>query len=378
MFYDWMKCYQDYDYELPLIGESAYQNVVIDDTGEIREVGSLKQPTFRHQGSYSTSIAIRISGNRLTFDGNPSRYNRLDNVFGYATLQEAMTVVNGILVKLGLPIFTKCTKTWVRQSEDGTKAEKFSDGCIFQRLDITSNITTGGYSKDYIRGVSTQRYKYSVPNLYPNGLACDWRSIGGNVNLTYNKIYDKANEVRLHTAKKIKGEFGADSKEYQYILKLLDYLDMHGVVRFEQELKHRFLEKNDCHLWGLFDEALLRDMHHDFLHIDNRLGVNAMDLQSISQRLLKEGVVSSSRTANTTASYVFQWMSGCQFDFNKSAVQTHRARLRKIGIDIKNEYDASRFSPVYVNKVVHLNVESLKAPAWYKQVSRVSHMRLAS
>jgi len=375
MFYDWVKVYQDFDKELPLVSDRAYQNIVV----ETGETGKIVQPRFSHPGSFSTSVSIQISGDRITMDGNPSRYGRLDNVIGLSSLDACMEVYNGILRQLGLPEFTKCTKLYHRQGEDGKKVETFSDGATFQRIDVTSNVCTGGQSRDYIKGVSTQRYRNSVPRLHTNGFGCDWLSEAGNAHLIYPKLYDKANEIRLHSLKRIRNSHGVDSPEYQYLLSLIEFLDSNGVCRYEQELHSAYLRRHNLRYWGLFDETAFRDVHEDFLGIDSKLEVTSMELQSISERLVDLGICTGTRAATTTAMYAIEWMHGKKFDFSKSQVKTHRARLRQIGIDIKSEYDQSRFSPVYVVKAKRINVTPLVMPAWYRHADKSSgQLRLAS
>lgn len=50
--------------------------------------------------------------------------------------------------------------------------------------------------------------------------------------------------------------------------------------------------------------------------------------------LLSKGIVSSEHAANSTALYLIKWSEGLLFDRSKSSVAVHRARLRKIGLDI--------------------------------------------
>lgn len=42
-----------------------------------------------------------------------------------------------------------------------------------------------------------------------------------------------------------------------------------------------------------------------------------MDFETISEQLIRHGVVETTRSANTTAMYAIQWMHGHTFDFNK-------------------------------------------------------------
>ena len=91
-----------------------------------------------------------------------------------------------------------------------------------------------------------------------------------------------------------------------------------------------------------------------------------MDLQTISQLLITNNIVNSTLSANTTAMYAVNWMHGATFDFNKKQVQTHRARLRHIGIDIALPCDLTRFSFVQPVNVRTVQVQELHVPDWYQ------------
>lgn len=64
----------------------------------------------------------------------------------------------------------------------------------------------------------------------------------------------------------------------------------------------------------------------------------------IPEMLLSKGIVTSSYAANTTAGYAVRWMQGAKIDFSKSGPNVHRARLRKIGIDIKKPYQGEFYT----------------------------------
>ncbi|HBE2517257.1 TPA: DNA replication protein, partial [Escherichia coli] len=72
--------------------------------------------------------------------------------------------------------------------------------------------------------------------------------------------------------------------------------------------------------------------------------------------------------------YAIQWMHGHSFDLNKKQVQTHRARLRKIGIDIAQKCNISKFSPVVVKHTREITVSDCVIPSWY---IKSSHLRVA-
>ena len=67
--------------------------------------------------------------------------------------------------------------------------------------------------------------------------------------------------------------------------------------------------------WGLSDYIKLNQSHNEFLELDKKLTVNAMDFETISEQLLRHCVVDTVRAANTTAMYALQWMHGQTFDF---------------------------------------------------------------
>ncbi len=102
VFIDWLKVYQDFDVALPLIGDRACIHI---DT-QTGEQLAMTQPKIKHEGSYSTTLQIVISGNRLSVSGNPSRINRLDNLFGYTRLEDCIAVYNRILKDYDLPTLT--------------------------------------------------------------------------------------------------------------------------------------------------------------------------------------------------------------------------------------------------------------------------------
>lgn len=91
-----------------------------------------------------------------------------------------------------------------------------------------------------------------------------------------------------------------------------------------------------------------------------------MELENISQTLMSRGICDSTRAANTSAFYAYQWMHGTKFDLHKSQVRIHRTRLRQIGFDIANPCDITRFSPVIIKRSQTIEVTDLSIPDWYE------------
>ena len=88
---------------LPLVGEHKIERVDLT-TGE-KLPPSVNQKIL--EGSFSTKLTIRCNGQRVRVEGNPSRWQRLDNLFGLTTIDECVAVYNHILSKYDLPPFTK-------------------------------------------------------------------------------------------------------------------------------------------------------------------------------------------------------------------------------------------------------------------------------
>ncbi|MFK5856649.1 MAG: phage/plasmid replication protein [Bacteroidota bacterium] len=380
MFIDWLDMYQDFDnISFPQLSEVF--NLVIDSTtGEtLRE----SQPTHIFEGSFSTKINIRISGGRLSVSGNPSRLNRLDNLFGFTSIDSAVDCYNFILRSLDLPIFTRSSGLKFKRSCNIYKYSDlytaFSDGAVFTRIDLTSNISVGsGNEEDYLKGVSTLKYRYMIPRLHTNGFTVDWvNHKGKSSSLIYPCVYIKHEEISLNSLPKIKRSFGVHSKEYKYLLSIQKYCFDYGVVRFEQKLKSQFLRNNPLfRYYGLASLQDFKNLHSEFLNITDKLQVTAMSLENISERLLRLGICSSTKASNTTAMYALMWMSGKRFPCIKSQEKVHRARLNRIGLDIKMQCDLSRFSAVYIKKAREVIEESLPIPAWY--VPAGQHLRLVA
>ncbi|MCY1392151.1 Phage X family protein [compost metagenome] len=376
MFIDWLTISQEHSHDLPVVCDVF--TLTIDANTD--EVISSHQPRFKHESSHSTSITIHVRGRNVRVEGNPSRVGRLDNLFGFTSIDQCVSVYNGILAQYGLPPFTRCTDRFLRDGSSGAKASDFvADGAVIQRIDLTTNVGVGeGNVLAYLRGVSSQRLGHSIGFLYPNGRTVSWtpKGNGKGGRLQYRKAYDKAFEMDQNLLPRIKRLYGDQSEEFQYVQRVRAYCSEHGVVRMEQELKSEFLQREGLAFWGLFDESRFHVLHDDFLRVDERLKVTAMDLMTIADKLIEEGICKSRASANATAAYAMLWQSGQPFHVSQRSLETHAARLNKIGINIRNACDTSRFAPVFVRQAREITKSMvLPIPSWY---DRPNHLRLVA
>jgi len=376
MFIDWLSIYQDYDEKLPFLSETIDIQI---DTATGQEL-AVKQPVYKEEGSYCTSIRIRLSGNRIRVEGNPSRFNRIENLFGYETIEQCVAVYNKILLRHGLPPFTKCTEIYKYKNKNlaPSKRSTTSNGAIITEIHLTSNSSVGeGCTNDYLKGLSTQRYRNSIPRLHTNNKTVDWLTPKGNGGMIYPCVYDKAYELKLHLLGKLKRNYGKSSEEVEYLNKVINYCENNGVIRHEQKLKSSFLRRQNLRFYGLIEENKFKEIHSEFKNIDKRLQVTAMNIEMINERLIRLGICNSTKAANTTTFYAMEWMHGKKFDLSNRNIQKHRARLRKIGIDIASTCDLDKFSPVYVISAKEIQISDLPIPDWYKK-PKMNHLQIAA
>lgn len=374
MFYDWISGYQDFPFDIPQVGKVIRLNV----DSETNEVLSQSCPPFHAEGSYSTKFRIQVAGRRVYVDGNASRVNRLDNLYGLTTLADNMAVINSILTapEIGLPPLTRCTR--LDRLQDGSAVV---DGFTFTRIDATRNLFVGkGNESAYLRALSSQRFRNSIGYLYPDGGTVVWTPSGGEKagRLVYPGYYDKGLELTRHLLPKVLRRYGAESEEYRYVSQVRDWCVEVGVVRAEIKLKSELLKRDClCH-WGLFDEQRIWDHLGEFLKVGDKMTLTAHDIASISEELMRVGVCNSMQAATRTATYAMEWMNGKTFDFNKSVVQTHRARLRAIGFDIKLPFDASRHM-FFIHNVREVSrTFDVPAPSFYRRPDVPRHLRLVA
>jgi len=375
MFFDWIKAYQDYDYDLPQVGDVITRRF----DAETEALLSTSVPAFFAEGSYCTTFRIHVCGRRITVDGNPSRINRLDNVFGIESLDGCFRVINALLAEYGLPPLTRCTS--IQRLQDGSA---IANGAVLQRLDLTSNFYVGqGNERAYMRAISSQRYRNSIAYLYPDGNTCVWTPKGGEKagRLVYPGNYAKAAELDAHLLPKVKRTFGEESDEFRYVRALRDWCASVGMVRSEIKCRSEFLKREGLSFWGLFDETKLVEIHKGFLMVGNRLEVTNYDELTIAQQLVAEGICKNTKAAYTTSQYVSLWRAGQSFDFNKSAVQEHRARLRRLNIDIKVPYDQTRHGTVFTfTRNIREVAVSFAAPVpdFYRHAVVPRHLQLVA
>jgi hypothetical protein len=361
-FIDKLNVQQSHDFDLPVIGEHGILRYDIA-TGETIS-DTPRSKTL--EGSYSSSIQISSNGNKVCVRGNPSRFNRTDNLFGYTTFDQCIGVYNKILGELGLPPFTKCKLTGYRQNPEDKKAQKLtSGGALLDHVDFTRNFAVGaGSERAFIRGLSSHKIgKGREPKLYPNGMTVDW---GVGSEYTYRKVYCKSFDLKKHRGKRLKGVSDTD---YDYYDALTAWCDEIGMLREEHSFKQKFMRRHELQYYGITRESDFYSHLGDIEQAMQRLSVMNTRYDMIANKLIEEGVVKSVQAANSTQCVYLKWLHGDDLGMGKSQFYEHRRRLLSLGIDISLPNDMTR-TPLTIRTNELIDVQVVTPPAWYRMPSK--------
>lgn len=362
-FIDQLFMQQDYpDGGLPFVGTHVIERIDME-TGE-KLPPNVNQKIL--EGSYSTKLTIRCNGNRVRVEGNPSRWQRMDNLFGLNTLDDCVDIYNHVLARYDLPAFTKNTRLFHRQTPDGKSSSLFGDGAEITLIDWTQNHMIGqGKEASFIRGMSSMQIgRGREPKLYPNGMTCNW---GEASEWAMTKLYCKAFELKKHLKKNKRKKDATTLEQLHYVEQLIAYCEEQGVVREEHSLRQKLLKRHNLQFYGLVTE---QDFHAHLTDIENAmktLHATHDTHQSIAHQLVEAGAVDTLRKANATLSYFTMWQHGSDLReiLNRSQFFEHKARLKQIGIDISRPFDVSRMCPTLKRSEV-IEVKPLSIPDWYQ------------
>lgn len=362
-FIDRLFIQQDYpDGGLPLVGQRMLERTDL-------ETGEKLPPTVDKkllEGSHSTKLTVRCDGFRVRVEGNPSRWQRRDNLFGLQTIDECVSVYNHILKQYGLPPFSKCRNIHHRQTLRD-RSQLYGDGAEITGIDFTVNHEVGkGREQSFIRGMSSMQIgRGRQPKLYPDGNTCNW---GESSTWIMVKLYNKAQEIK-RSLKKSKGKIGFSDSQNNYLNQLIQYCEEKGVVREEHSMRQAMLKRYNLHLYGLHTELDYIKHTKDIENAMKTIQVAHDEHVSIAHQLLNAGAVKTLRQANTTMAYFNMWQHGIDLRdtgvLSRSQFFEHKARLKFIGIDIGQKFDISRICPTLRRSEV-IDIKPLQVPSWYQ------------
>ncbi|MBE4236599.1 hypothetical protein HJ084_23600, partial [Vibrio parahaemolyticus] len=160
---------------------------------------------------------------------------------------------------------------------------------------------------------------------------------------------------------------GVSPQQLEYIEQLINYCDEQGVVRQEHKLQQLFLKRHNLQFYGLVQETDFYEHLNDIENAMKTIQISHDEHVSIAQQLLNAGAVDTIRKANTTMNYFTLWQNGVDLRdvLSESQFYEHKARLKKIGIDIGQVFDVSRMCPTLRRSEV-IDIKPLSIPHWYR------------
>ncbi len=322
-----------------------------------------------YEGSFSTCLTVRCDGEKVEVTGNPSRYNRSENLFGFATFDECISVYNSVLSEFDLPHFTKATQLFYLNSKK-EEMDVCSDGALFNHVDFTCNHNVGrGQEVSFLKGLAGQSIgKGKAPYLYPNGKTVDWYK---GSKLKYKKVYSKSEDLKKRRSKNLSG---ATKDQIEYYDRVLDYCVQNGVVREEHSFKRDWLSKHKMQFYGFVKEKDFLPHLNDIENVMNKFQVVDTVFESVADKLLRMNVCNSRQSANSTNSIHEMWRHGnlaIGENVSRSQYYEHKRRLKCIGIDISVKHDISRL-PLQIVSSNTIVVTNTDVPDWYKKPSHLS------
>lgn len=194
---------------------------------------------FQFDGSHDSRVQTQSDGWTVKLSGNVGRFDRRDNIFGFA-LDEVMAKANRILARFDLPPFSKGESFL----EYGSPFSKFT-GALFTRLDLTSNFSVGCGADvaPFMQHLAAQSVSRMRTGAFPDGYTVDY---GRGSKYWYAKAYAKHHQLTARQQRK-----------RPPLPEVLDFVERVGVVRFEITLKSRFLAQNALRYWGATDMSRL-------------------------------------------------------------------------------------------------------------------------
>lgn len=316
-----------------------------------------------HEGSYSTKINIYSNGKTVVVQGNPSRFNRQDNLYGLQTINECVTVYNQILLQLGLPPFTKQVGEPLCQlSKDGKTMIEDYNGARINEIHFTKNKSVGqGNELPFIRGISSQPMGRRRAFLFPDGNTVLW---GEKSAWQRDKLYNKGEDLKRLRNKQVK-IFGENSPELKYYDDITQFCIDNGIVRQETEFKAKFLTRNRYHIYGIVTENNLIQ-HIKFDDIYKTLGeIKNMNYETISEQLIAKNICKSTQSANATEGWALKWMHGMPIKKTDRQFYVHNARLKQLGMDMSLPFNVST-RPPRITSETEIIISDINPPHWYK------------
>ncbi|MEN9373028.1 MAG: hypothetical protein RIR79_580 [Pseudomonadota bacterium] len=306
----------------------------------------------RVEGSHESSLFISSDGETVKFEGNVSKFDREDNVFGYS-FGECLIRINAILASFGLPPFTAGVRG--EYARKGKASDLSDDDLIFwtgariTRIDITENFSAGSEQDAmlFMNWLSGQQASRLKTGTFPGGETVDF---GRGSKFVYSKAYLKAPELLRH-ARRLKDPENSGQRAYNpYLEQLARWCADSGLVRFETTYKARWLTQNKTEFLGRFD---MKQINLDFEERKSVMSRTQLDIDCLADL-----------DAKSLAVYRM-WQAGDDLStkFKKSQFYKYRKALMPYGLDIAIPNNVIQFRP----RIRVVTLGSISPPAFYQR-----------
>lgn len=337
---DWLTIRQShYDQKLPVLANGCV--MAFDADGSVTHT-TLKR--FEVAGSFDSRCYVRCDGATVEFSGNPARWGRPDNVFGY-TFGQSLIIVNGILQSLGLPPFS-AGESFESRRANGQPCICWT-GATISRLDITQNYSTGSADDavHFLRWLSGQKLKSKKTNFYGDHSTVDF---GRGSKRSYFKVYSKGYELLKHSKTKESTDGFEKSARLESIEKIADWCLNVGLVRAELELKSKALHDLRCYYLGELNMTVIEGEFRKHTAVFERACAEVDSLVDLDKK---------------TLAVYRMWQAGddLRSRYAKSALYKYRSALLPHGIDIFIPSNVHRFEP----KTRVIALSAAVPPDWY-------------
>lgn len=342
-FIDWLSIKQQYALgSVPDFGSGVVLKIDSDGATEWQSVSAVQ-----HEGSFSTSVRVRSHGGLVEFSGNPSRYSRPDNLFGFPDVFTALyEVVNPLMVSLGLPAFSSAEGICELSQESDDLV--ITDGAVITRVDLTINFALGSHRAEALRWMEGIVIRGQSSKRFSDG-SFGW----GSTRHRLFKIYSKFHEMLKHKKK----------QKSPYFDDLLQWVDSSGIVRFEIELHRDFLRQNGLRSlfgWSVNSSSVLEMFDSSVRKLFPSMGTGG--LSDTASVLVAFGIKPT--RAKRLQGLAYQWASGVDVfsNLSKSAAYRDRADLLLAGIDIRKP--PTNLAQIN-SRVRSIDLVPAVAPDWY-------------
>lgn len=338
---DWITIRQSHHTSegLPLVSNGCV--MAFDADGAVETTTLKRMPVV---GSYESKCFIRCDGNTVEFSGNPARWGRMDNVFGYS-LGQSIQIVNEILAGLGLPPFSP-GESYESNNKSGEVVRVWT-GATISRLDMTENYLTGSpeNATHFLRWLAGQKLKSKKTNYYGDHATVDF---GRGSKRSYFKVYNKGYELLKHSKGNPDVSTFEKHERAESIDRIAEWCQLNGMVRAELELKSKALHDLHCYYLGELDMKVIEAEFKRHASVFERATAEVDSLAELKGK---------------TLAIYRMWQAGDDLKnkFGKSQLYAHRKALLPHGIDIFIPSNVIRFEP----KTRVIALSAAVAPDWY-------------